>query len=292
MTVKFIAEVSSNHFQDIGRCKAFVEAAARIGCWGIKFQLFKIESLFAKEILDKSPMHRKRKDWELPVSFIPEIAEHCRINHIRFGCTPFYLDAVSELKPYIDFYKIASYEILWKALFAECAKTGKPVMFSTGMATMDEIENAVNWLDNEHCSDLTIFHCVSGYPTPVAECNLSAIETIIKKLTSSNPSIALSFGWSDHSVSPGVIYRAVHKWDASVIEFHLDIDGKGEEYATGHCWLPEMMGPVISTVKQGITADGSGTKEPVPSEYPDRVWRADPNDGLRPLRIMREQYNG
>ena len=292
MQTRFIAEVSSNHFQDISRCRAFIEKASEIGCWGVKFQLFKIEELFAPEILAKSETHRKRKDWELPVSFIPEISDHCKKHNIAFGCTPFYLKAVDELADYVDFYKIASYEILWKELLGACANTKKPVMISTGMATSTEIENAFKWMDSGNCEKLTVFHCVSGYPTPVKDCNLKAIETLRNLAIKMNSKMALDFGWSDHSVNPGVIYRAIHKWDARMIEFHLDIDGKGEEFSAGHCWLPETIAPVIAQVKQGMNADGDGKKVPVPSELPDRDWRADPKDGLRPLEKMRSQFNG
>ena len=292
MKTRFIAEVSSNHFQDLDRCRDFIETAAKIGCWGVKFQLFKIEELFAPEILEKSATHRNRKAWELPVSFIPEIAACCNENNIAFGCTPFYLEGVAQLAPYVDFLKIASYEMLWKALFSTCADIGKPLMMSTGMAIPREIENAVRWIANSRCPELTVFHCVSGYPTPVAECNLKAMETLRNIVAENAPDMATAVGWSDHSVNAGVIYRAVHKWSAEVVEFHLDIDGKGEEYDAGHCWLPEEMAPVIATVHQGLSADGTGEKKPVPAEEPDRVWRADPEDGLRPLKPIRNQYDG
>ncbi|OGW41347.1 MAG: hypothetical protein A2Y97_08295 [Nitrospirae bacterium RBG_13_39_12] len=108
----FVAEVSSNHNQNIKRCLSFIDTAADIGCSAIKFQLFRIEELFAPEILQKSPEHRKRKQWELPVSFLPEISACCCEKNIKFACTPFYLKAVDELFPYVDFYKIASYELL------------------------------------------------------------------------------------------------------------------------------------------------------------------------------------
>jgi sialic acid synthase SpsE len=290
--IRFIAEVSSNHFRDLARCLAFIDAAADVGCWGVKFQLFKIDELFSPEILEKSSLHRKRKDWELPVSFIPEIAEHCHKRKVAFGCTPFYLQAVSELFNHVDFYKIASYEILWKELFLECSRTGKPLMMSTGMATLEEVGKAVDWVAQAGCRDLTVFHCVSGYPTPVWECNLKAIHTLRGFVYPQLPDGRVTFGWSDHSVNPGVLLRAIYKWNAQVIEFHLDIDGKGEEFASGHCWLPEMIAPVIQSVKQGLWADGHGMKEPVPSELADREWRADPGDGLRPLKNMRASFNG
>ena len=103
----FVAEVSSNHNRDLQRCFTFIDTAAAIGCDAVKFQLFKIEELFAPEILSKSAEHRKRKEWELPVDFLPYISARCREKNIQFSCTPFYLDAVAELLPYIDFYKIA-----------------------------------------------------------------------------------------------------------------------------------------------------------------------------------------
>lgn len=283
MAVNFVAEVSSNHHRDLSRCLAFIEKAAEVGCNAVKFQLFKINELFAPEILSKSKMHRDREAWELPKEFIPELAQRCRSLHIKFTCTPFYLDAVDELYPYVDSYKIASYELLWNDLLKACAKTGKPVVLSTGMAALDEIMNAVGTLRNAGCRDLTLLHCVSGYPTPPGECNLAAIETLRRHC-------GCPVGWSDHTVDAGVIYRAVHRWNTAMIEFHLDLEGDGEEYHTGHCWLPEQIRSVIQAVQAGFSADGSGVKMPAPSELPDREWRADPSDGLRPMLPVRQRW--
>jgi sialic acid synthase SpsE len=128
-----------------------------------------------------------------------------------------------------------------------------------------------------------LLHCTSAYPTPYAEANLAAIETI-------RQATGCEVGWSDHTVEPAVIHRAIHHWDAKVIEFHLDLDGNGEEYVAGHCWLPEQIGTVITDVGKGFIADGNGVKEPVPSELSDRLWRADPADGLRPLKELRAEW--
>ena len=277
---KFIAEVSSNHSRDLKRSLAFIDKATEIGCDAVKFQLFRIRELFSREKLENSAEHRNRETWELPVEFLPKLSARCKEVGIQFSCTPFYLDAVDELYPYVDFYKIASYELLWNPLLEACSKTGKPVVLSTGMATMDEIKNSVSVILEAGCSDLTLLHCVSGYPTPIEECNLAAIETIKRVLN-------CKVGWSDHSVNPGVLYRAVHQWNASMIEFHLDLDGKGEEYKTGHCWLPEEIEQVITNVKHGSEADGSGVKQPSAIELEERNNRADPDDGLRPLKHIR-----
>ena len=225
--INFIAEVSSNHHRDLSRSFDFIDAAARSGCTAVKFQLFKIEQLFAPEILQRSEKHRKRKEWELPLEFVPKLAQRCREVDVEFSCTPFYLDAVIELEPYVSFYKIASYELLWDNLLAACARTGKPVILSTGMATMDEIIHAVGVLWQNGCMSPTLLHCTSAYPTPYTEANLAAIETI-------RQATGCEVGWSDHTVEPAVMHRAIHRWGVRVIEFHLDLDGKGEEFEAGH----------------------------------------------------------
>jgi sialic acid synthase SpsE len=281
----FIAEVSSNHSQDLERCFRFIDIAAEIGCDAVKFQCFKVEELFSPEIVSKSASVRARKKWELPESFIPKLAERCKKQEIQFGCTPFYLDAVNLLNPYVDFFKIASYELLWDSLLESCAKSGKPVILSTGMANMDEIKHAVEVLRKANCSSIRVLHCTSSYPTPFDQANLAAIDTMRDQLQ-------VKIGWSDHTVVPAVIYRAVHHYNADCVEFHLDLDGKGEEFAPGHCWLPEQIKAVIEVITTGYLADGHGRKEPVPTELSDRDWRADPDDGLRPLKKMRNTFKG
>lgn len=278
----FIAEVSSNHSSNVRRAIDFIDTAAKVGCDAVKFQLFKIDKLFAPEILKNSQKHRSRKKWELPLDFLPIIAKRCEENGIKFGCTPFYLEAVGEMFPFVDFYKIASYELLWDELLISCAHTGKPVIISTGMATIEEIKNAVNILKKNNCIP-TVLHCTSAYPTPYKDANLSAIDTI-------RNAVSCHVGWSDHTVNQGVIHRAVSRWNAKVIEFHLDLDGYGEEFEAGHCWLPDEIETVIKHVKNGVQSDGSGIKEPGESEIGDRLWRTDKSDGLRPMKSIRSGF--
>ena len=288
--VNFTAEVSSNHSQDIKRCIDFIEKAAHSGCNSVKFQLFKVDELFSKEILINSKQHRDRKNWELPVEFIPKLSEYCHKLGMQFSCTPFYLDAVKQLEPYVDFYKIASYELLWKDLFIECVKTGKPLVFSTGMSNIDEIKTVLKNITGYKTKDITILKCTSAYPTPPHEANLSAINTLKYELREFNNCFNLKFGYSDHTVSKNVINRAVNHYNCEFIEFHLDIDGKGAEYNSGHCWLPNEIKDVIENIKNDFVSDGNGVFGPTESELPDRLWRADPVDGLRPFKEIRKNY--
>jgi sialic acid synthase SpsE len=276
----FIAEVSSNHGKDLQRSLDFIDSAAEAGCDAVKFQLFKIDHLFAPEILARSEKLSARKNWELPLEFLPELASYCHKRKVDFGCTPFYLDAVDELVPYVDFFKVASYEMIWLDLVARCVKTAKPLIISAGMATMDEIIATHDHAKQLGCKDLILLHCTSAYPTPHDEANLQAIETM-------RQATGARLGWSDHTVDAGVMQRAIHRWGASVVEFHLDLDGNGDEYAAGHCWLPDQIALVIRDTRHAFAADGNGIKAPTPSELPDRDWRADPTDGLRPLKSIR-----
>ena len=83
----------------------------------------------------------------------------------------------------------------------------------------------------------------------------------------------------------------MHKWGADIVEFHLDTDGLGAEFSAGHCWLQDEIGPVIQSIKQGFGSDGDGVKVPVGSELPDRLWRTDNSDGLRPNKSIRETFD-
>ena len=223
--------MSSNHETDLDRCLAFVDAAAAAGCAAVKFQLFKIDKLFAPEILAQSERHRARRAWELPEAFLPEIAAHARGQGLAFACTPFDLAAVETLRPHVDFYKIASYELLWLDLVRAAAATGRPLVLSTGMATLDECRAAAQTARAAGCTDLTVLHCVSHYPAMAAEANLAAIATLREAL-------GCAVGWSDHTTDPAVIQRAVHRWGAGAVECHIDLEGDGAEFASGHCWLP------------------------------------------------------
>lgn len=287
--VQFIAEVSSNHQRDLGRALRFIDQAADSGCDGVKFQLFRIKQLFAPEILSKSPRHRDRERWELPADFLPQIAERCRARGMQFGCTPFYLEAVETLAPLVDFLKIASYELLWDDLLRACAQTGLPLILSTGMASLSEVRHAVDVLAAAGGTDLTLLHCVSGYPARPEDAHLAAID-LLAALDEESESMRIRAGWSDHTVEPGVLHRAVHAHHAKAIEFHLDLEGDGDEFETGHCWLPHQIARTIRDIRCGEIAEGESRKEPTESERVERTWRADPRDGLRPLREIRSQW--
>ncbi len=272
----FCAEVGSNHNGDASRALALIDAAAQSDFDAVKFQLFRIDDLFSPEAQRARPELALRKKYELNSTWLPELANRAREHGLLFSCTPFSLAAVNQIVDHVDFLKIASYELLWRDLLVKCGQAKLPVVLSTGMASMQEIGAAVNVLQDSGCLDLTLLHCVSSYPTPASLANLAAIETI-------RAQTGYSVGWSDHTADPAVIRRAVHHWGASFVEMHIDLDGAGAEFGPGHCWLPEEASALVLDIRNGSEADGDGCKQLGRAEEAERMWRADPVDGLRPM---------
>lgn len=269
-SIEWVAEIGSNHNGDFARAAALIDKAAEIGCTAVKFQLFKADKLYV------SP-DSETKRRELDDSWLDALCQRAHGNGLLFGVTPFDVNAVAAvmtLVPDVDFLKVSSYSLLDMNLLAAVCATFKPVMLSTGMATLSEAFSAIQALDNS--GPLTVLHCVSGYPTPANQANLR----VIPGLKSFRDGCRV--GFSDHTRNAGVLYRAIHHYGADVIEAHLDIDGSGWEFAD-HCWLPRELGDVITAVADGFKADGDGIKDPQQCEYHERRWRSDPVDGLRPM---------
>lgn len=281
---RFIAEIGSNHNRDLDRALGLLDAAARAGAKAAKLQVFHVEDLFAPEVLAEREELRARSAWELPPELLEPIAARCRELDLELGATPFGLWAIDLLEPHVDFFKVASYELLWHELIRALSATGKPLVISTGMAALAEIDASVAVAHEAGCRDLRLLHCVSGYPTPPEQCNLAAIGALRERY-------GCPVGWSDHSARADVVRRAVRRWGASDVELHVDLDGSGRE-AGAHNWTPSALAELIrglgdSGQEGPASADGDGIKRAMPVEALDAAWRADPSDGLRPLLATR-----
>jgi N-acetylneuraminate synthase len=282
---RLIAELGSNHNGDAARAMELVDRCAAAGAHAVKVQVFRIEDLFTPAVRAAHPELEARRAWELALDLLPPLRERCDARGLQLGATPFGLWAVEALLEYVDFLKVASYELLWHELIAACARTGRPLILSTGMATLDEVVAAVDVARASGADDLRLLHCVSGYPTPPEQANLAAIATL-------REATGCPVGWSDHSVDPAVVERAVRRWGATDIELHVDLDGQGNE-AGEHNWTLEALRRLAAVVDDAVEEqpfsplDGSGEKVPQPVEQPDVAWRADPSDGLRPLLAAR-----
>lgn len=280
---EFIADIGSNHNKDLDRCNELIKTAKRIGCWGVKFQLFEAEKLYHSSFPERI---EKMKQWELPVSFLCNLKEICEANNIKFGITPFSLEAAAMACLHVDFFKISSYDILRLDLIKACCT--KPLIISTGGANRQEIWDILRLFWNRPDYAPMLLHCVSEYPTKPEEVNMYKLDFL--------KTFGTIVGWSDHTVEEGVIYQAVAK-GSDIIEFHLDLeDGLGYESYVGHCWHPDDMERVIYNVRVADVAEGGFGGEGIDKQKIDimRSWRSDPEDGLRPLksnRINTEHYS-
>ncbi len=280
---KFIAEIGSNHNKDLKRCYKLIDEAKKLGFYAVKFQLFKINKLFSKDAKKLFKNVNKIKKRELPEKFIPKLYNYCKKKKIKFGCTPFDIKAVKILQKYVDFFKIASYEINWKDILEACAKTNKPIILSTGMATFEEVQRAFNTLKKFN-NNVSLLHCVSAYPANPTSCNLQSIKFLKKKFK-------CPVGWSDHTVNSLIILNAIKYQNAEIIELHFDLDGSGWEEKEGnhHCWLPRDLQKMMNYIYNEKQIEGKLKKNFAKEEIIERRFRADPSDGLRPIKIYREK---
>jgi sialic acid synthase SpsE len=279
---KFIAEIGSNHNQSLHRCYKLIDEAKRLGFYAVKFQLFKIDKLYSPDAKKLYKAALKKKNRELSIKFLPKLYNYCKRKKIKFGCTPFDLDSVKILKKFVDFYKIASYELNWDELLRACSLTNKPVILSTGMANFIEVRKAFNILKKNN-KKISLLHCVSAYPANSKYCNLKSIQFLKKKFK-------CPVGWSDHTVDPLVIFNAVRNQKAEIIELHFDLDGSGWEEKEGnhHCWLTKDLEKMLFYINHEDDVEGKLYKKFSLVEKNERRYRADPSDGLRPLKEFRK----
>lgn len=280
----FIAEISSNHNQSLPRTIDLIKEAKRIGCWAVKFQYFRANRLYAPEFKSKVT---QMIGWELPGNFIPEIESCCKDLDIKFGCSVFDIESVGVIAPWVDYLKVGSYELLYHDLIKAIVKTHKQWMMSCGMASWIQIREIIREVLEGKCSNLpkVIFHCNSNYPARPKDCNLGQIHVLKWRLVQiifPSPKI----GWSDHTVEPGIIHKAI-AMGAEYIEVHFDLNDKlGFETSIGHCWTPYWLEEVIRNVRIGEIAEKDITDT---GESEAAKWRTDPVDGLRPLKEYRKE---
>ncbi len=227
MTYPFIiAEMSGNHNQSLERALKIVDAAADAGASAIKIQTYTADTLTIKgvfKITEKSSLwygkdlHDLYDEAHTPWDWHKAIFEHAEKRGIICFSSPFDETAVDLLESLNNpIYKIASFEINHIPLLKYIAKTGKPVIMSTGASSLSEIAEAVNVLKREGCENLTLLKCTSTYPATAENSNLNTIPHL-KELFN------CEVGLSDHTMGIGVAVAAIAK-GATVIEKHFCLD--------------------------------------------------------------------
>lgn len=227
MTYPFIiAEMSGNHNQSLERALKIVDAAADAGASAIKIQTYTADTLTIKgvfKITEKSSLwygkdlHDLYDEAHTPWDWHKAIFDHASKRGIICFSSPFDETAVDLLESLNNpIYKVASFEINHIPLLKYIAKTGKPVIMSTGASSLSEIAEAVNVLKSEGCENLTLLKCTSTYPATAENSNLNTIPHLRELFN-------CEVGLSDHTMGIGVAVAAVAK-GANVIEKHFCLD--------------------------------------------------------------------
>jgi N-acetylneuraminate synthase/N,N'-diacetyllegionaminate synthase len=253
-----IAEIGSNHNRNMDIAKELIDKAAEAGCDAVKFQTFKAEKLYSKKTPKFSKDRMKPfdliKSIELPREWHDELFKYAVGNDLHFLSSPFDYEAADLLDGLgVPAFKVASFEIVDLELLRHIAKKGKPIILSTGLTDIDEIEEALDAIRSQGNDDIILLHCNSLYPSPVEIVNLNAINTM-------SATFKIPIGFSDHTMGIHIPVAAVAK-GAKVIEKHLTLDRnmKGPDHS--FALEPGELKQMVKNVKDAEKAAGSGIKE-------------------------------
>jgi N-acetylneuraminate synthase len=273
--VFIIAEAGVNHNAELDLALKMIEAAADAGADAVKFQTFKAEGVISRyapkaeyQIKNmngsaESQLEMARK-LELKLDDFITLKEHCDQIGIKFMTTPFDHDCADFIFELIDIYKIPSGEISNLPFLEHIARKGKPIILSTGMSLLEEVELAVETVKknqpeiSSEYPPLTLLHCTSNYPTRFEDVNLRAMQTMREKFK-------LPIGYSDHSLGIEVPIAAA-ALGAEVIEKHFTLDKNmsGPDHKAS-LELDELK-KMVESIRNVEKALGDGVKKPVTSE--------------------------
>jgi N-acetylneuraminate synthase len=225
-----IAELSANHNGDINRAYAIMEEAKKSGADAIKIQTYTHDTMtidcdsedfqIRGGLWDGRSLYELYKGAHLPWDWNKLLFQKAKELGITIFSTPFDFSAVDLLEDLnAPAYKIASFELIDLPLIARVAKTGKPMIISTGMGNLSEIEEAICTAKANGCEELIVLHCVSGYPVSASEYNLKTIADIAQRFD-------VLTGLSDHTIENATSVSAV-ALGACLIEKHVTLDRAG-----------------------------------------------------------------
>lgn len=264
-----IAEVGVNHDGDVGRAEALVDAAAEAGADAVKFQTFRAETLATADA-PKAAYQRASDDGnESQYAMLRRLeldeAGHRRLlaraveRGLIFLSAPFDR-ASADLLERLDVaaFKVPSGELTNLRLLSHVAAKGRPMIVSTGMATMAEVTVAMTAIDGAGAPLVVLLHCVSAYPAEPADCNLAAMASLSQRF-------GVPIGWSDHTLGLEVALAAV-ALGAAAVEKHLTLDRRASGPDHAASMEPQEFAALVRGIRAVESAQGDGVKKPTDSE--------------------------
>lgn len=276
-TPAFVAEVSANHLGKYERALALVEAAAAAGASAVKFQTYDPDRLVGNHnvVIEDGPWAGQKmidlyRRAATPREWLPDLFEVAR----RLGMVPFSSPFAREDVDFLEdlgaeLYKIASFEIVDLDLIARVGETQKPIVISTGMASLDEIERAVDVASEAGATAITLLRCTSAYPTPIEDANLASIRTLADYF-SHDPLI--SIGLSDHTLGTVAGVAAI-ALGAVMVEKHLTLLRSDGGPDAGFSAEPAEFAELVRVGRLTARALGRSEVEPTELEVPQKQLR-------------------
>lgn len=266
-----IAEAGSNHNRDFDNALRLIDVAVAAGADAVKFQIFSAEAIYSK----KTPMASYLKDkklakngetlWdiikriEIPRSWTPDLMKYCREKDIVFLSTPFDLVAVDELaEAGVAAYKVASFEITHLPMLKKISATGRPIILSTGMASLEDIEVALAAIKTAGNSEVALLHCAIAYPPKFEDINLRAMDTV-------RQAFGLPTGFSDHTMGHVTDVAAVAR-GACIIEKHFTLSRQQEGPDHPFSLEPDELKAMVEAIRQTEKLLGSPVKQHTEAE--------------------------
>lgn len=270
-----IAEAGVNHNGDLALAKRLIDVAAEAGADLVKFQTFSADRLVTRDAGKadyqaratgaNESQHEMLRRLELSAGMHKELMAHCAARQIGFFSTGFDIESVDFLVSLgQDHFKIPSGEITNLPYLRHVGGLGKRVILSTGMANLSEIEAAIDALEQAGTarSSMVMLHCTTEYPTPMAEVNLRAMQSI-------HAAFGVQVGYSDHT--PGIeVSIAAVALGARIIEKHFTLDRNlpGPDHKAS--LEPAELKAMVAAIRNIEVALGDGIKRPTPSEARNR----------------------
>ncbi len=265
-----IAEIGINHNGSLDVAKKLIDVASVAGCDAVKFQKRNPDVCVPehqKGVMRDTPWGTMTYlDYKYKVEFekeeYDEIDRYCKAQNIEWSASPWDLDSLKFLEQYdLPFIKMPSAMMTNENLMRAAARTGKRVIFSAGMSTLEETDKAVEWM-KEESADFALLHCNSAYPAPLEDLNLSCIKTLRDRY-------GCEVGYSGHEFRLGTTVAAVYL-GASILERHITLDRT--MWGSDHLASVEPQGLIklVRGVRELEVAYGDGVKRVTEGELPSR----------------------